>query len=108
MEYLLSVLDRDKKNLNAMHESGEIKLDLHNALIKKNSGIYEIVKNRMVPYVCCMTDLDNEETYHISFKEFETYYGNFPQNYNESQIMNHISDWCYDNGYSVTFKRKPN
>ena len=105
MEYIISLLrDRDDK-INLIKSQGTLQPDVCDRLIKRNSGVQSIFETRMIPYKVIMTDLDTKETFILSFKEFESYFGEFPRSYNESDIMNHIMSWCLQNKYSVEFSK---
>lgn len=104
--YISSLLEKEEKQLAAIKKSGTLEAVVCDRLIKRNSGVREILIARLIPYVCYLTDRSTKEINKLSFQDFANYFGAFPANYNESQIMSHIHQWCDENGYDSEFVRE--
>jgi hypothetical protein len=105
MEYILALLDKEKNKIELLQKQGTILQETCDRLVKRNSGVQAIFQARMVPYICVLTDKDTGEINHLTFKQFEEFYGAFPRLFNESQIMSYIADWALEHGYTIMFKR---
>jgi hypothetical protein len=104
--YISNLLEREERKLSLIKEEGALAVEVCDRLIKRNSGIYEMFKARLIPYRVHLTDIETNEVSIVTFQQFEDYFGKFPDNYNEAQIMQHITEWCQDNNYRVSFNRK--